>query len=64
MDETNLIVDVVTKYPMVATFAFVVSGMKLVTMWFPSTADNKIMNGILKVMNWVALNVFKDKNKE
>lgn len=30
----------------------------------PTTADDKIVAGILRVLNWLSLNVFKNKNAD
>lgn len=37
---------------------------KAITVVTPTTVDNKIVDGILAVLNFLALNVFKDKNAD
>ena len=44
------------------TAAFV--GLKGITMLTPTSADNKILDAILKVLNFLALNILKDKNAD
>lgn len=44
------------------TAAFV--GLKALTMLTPTKADNVILDKILKVLNFLALNILKDKNAD
>ena len=39
-------------------------GAKAITVLTPTKADDKIVNGILAVLNLLALNVGKDKNAD
>ena len=39
-------------------------GLKTLTALTPSTADNAAVDKALKVLNILALNVFKDKNED
>lgn len=47
-----------------AAFGGVFLAAKSVTVLTPTTVDNKIIDGILAVLNFLALNVLKDKNKD
>ena len=42
----------------------ILAAAKTVTMFTPTTVDNKIVNFALKVLNIVAGNVLKDKNAD
>lgn len=48
----------------IPALATVFLAVKPITMLTPTTVDNKILNGILTVLNFLALNVGKDKNAE
>ena len=39
-------------------------GLKSITMLTPTKSDNAILDNALKVINFLALNVLKDKNKD
>ena len=47
----------------IAILALIVaaSGITALT---PTKSDDKIVNAVLKVLNWIALNVFKNKNAD
>jgi hypothetical protein len=42
----------------------VIVALKGITMLTPSTHDNAVLDKILKVLNFFALNILKDKNAE
>ena len=44
--------------------AAVVTIANIITMATPSTHDNQILNGILKILNLLSLNVGKNKNAD
>lgn len=48
----------------VAAVGGVVLAAKSVTILTPTTVDNKIVDAILSVLNFLALNVLKDKNAD
>lgn len=48
----------------VAAVTAIFMGLKMLTALTPSTADNAAIDKALKVLNILALNVFKDKNED
>ena len=48
----------------VAAVGGIVLAAKSVTVLTPTTVDNKIVDAILTVLNFLALNVLKDKNAD
>ncbi len=48
----------------VAAVTAVVTACSAITALTPTTADDKILNGILKVLNFLSLNVLKNKNAD
>ena len=48
----------------IAAVTGVVTAATAVTMLTPSKADDKIVNSILTVLNFLALNIFKNKNAD
>ena len=48
----------------VAAVTAVVTACSAITALTPTKADDKILNGILKVLNFLSLNVLKNKNAD
>ena len=48
----------------VAAVTAVVTSCSAITALTPTKADDKILNGILKVLNFLSLNVLKNKNAD
>jgi len=48
----------------IAAVTGLVTSMTVITALTPSKADDKIANGLLGVLNFLAGNVFKNKNKD
>ncbi len=48
----------------IPALATVFLSLKSITVLTPTTVDNKIVNGALKVLNFLALNIGKDKNAD
>lgn len=44
--------------------AQIVLGANIITMATPTKVDNKILDPILMVINWLSLNIFKNKNAD
>lgn len=42
----------------------VIASASAITMLTPTTTDDKIYNGVMKVLNFLSLNVFKNKNAD
>lgn len=42
----------------------VISAAKAITVLTPTKTDDRILNAVLAVLNFLALNVFKDKNAD
>lgn len=47
-----------------ASVAAVVGLANMITMWFPSVKENKVYNFFMKILNWLSLNVIKNKNAD
>lgn len=48
----------------VAAATTVVTAANAITMLTPTEVDNKVVNAILKVLNWLSLNIFANKNAD
>ena len=48
----------------VAAVTAVVTACSAITALTPTKADDKLLNGILKVLNFLSLNVLKNKNAD
>ncbi len=48
----------------VSVITIVITTANAITMAFPSTANNVFLNFVLRVLNFLAANVFKNKNAE
>ena len=53
-----------TIYDYVIAITGVVTAASVVTALTPTKKDNKVVNAILKALNWLALNVLKNKNAD
>ena len=59
------IIDLINQAPdWVAAVTAIFMGVKMFTALTPSTTDNEVVDKILKFLNIIALNVFKDKNED
>jgi uncharacterized protein YggT (Ycf19 family) len=47
-----------------ASVATVIGLANMITIWFPSVKENKVYNFIMKILNWVSLNIIKNKNAD
>ena len=41
-----------------------IAGANGITMLTPTQTDNKVLNIVLKVLNWASLNILKNKNAD
>ncbi len=48
----------------VSVITIVVTAANAVTMIFPSTANNAFLNAVLKILNFLAVNVLKNRNAD
>ena len=48
----------------VSVITIIIAAANAITMAFPSTADNKFLNAVLWVLNFLAANVLKNKNAD
>ncbi len=48
----------------VSVITIVITAANGITMLFPSTANNAFINAVLKVLNFLAVNVLKNKNAD
>ena len=48
----------------ISVITIVITAANGVTMLFPSTADNVFLNTVLKILNFLAANVLKNKNAD
>jgi len=48
----------------VSIITIVITAANAITMAFPSTANNPFLNFVLKVLNFLAANVLKNKNAD
>jgi ABC-type transport system involved in cytochrome c biogenesis permease subunit len=46
------------------TITYVVTLASSITMMTPTNVDNKFVDGLLRVLNWLSLNIFKNKNAD
>ena len=59
------IIDLINQAPdWVAAVTAIFMGLKMFTALTPSTSDNEVVDKVLKFLNILALNVFKDKNED
>jgi len=56
------LIDLLPEWVAALTATFM--GLKAVTMITPTTHDNTVVNFVLKVLNFLALNILKDKNAD
>lgn len=61
MDTAKILEIAATWWPVVPTVVAVAAAIAAIT---PTETDNKIVNVVLKVVNWLGLNVFKAKNAD
>lgn len=47
-----------------SVYAVLIAIANLITMLLPSVKDSKIYNAIMKVLNFIALNILKNKNAD
>jgi len=45
-------------------YALLISVANLITMLMPSVKDNKVYNFVMKILNFIALNILKNKNAD
>lgn len=48
----------------VSVITIVVTAANGITMIFPSTANNAFLNAVLKILNFLAVNVLKNRNAD
>jgi hypothetical protein len=46
------------------TAAKIIAGASIITAMTPTQSDDKIINLILRILNWASLNIFKNKNAD
>ncbi len=46
------------------TITYIVTLASSITMLTPTNVDNKFIDGLLRVLNWLSLNIFKNKNAD
>lgn len=62
VEQIMLIVDQLP--PWITAVTGVVAAASAITALTPTKTDDKIVSGILKVLNFLALNIFKNKNAD
>jgi len=60
--ETLFSSDILAKIAMY--YAAIIAIANVITMLFPSVSNNAIYNGIMKVLNFISLNILKNKNAD
>ncbi len=48
----------------VSVITIVITAANAITMLFPSTANNAFLNAVLKILNFLAVNVLQNKNAD
>ena len=57
--------DLWAKMPVwLTTITYVVTLASTITMLTPTTHDDQVVNFILRILNWLSLNIFKNKNAD